>query len=551
MGLWDWDLVTGELVWDERSARLYGTTLADSTGSIADVEARVHPDDLPAVQAALAGAIETGGAVDVEFRVVWPDGSLHWVYGKGQALVAPNGEAVRLIGTNVDVTEQRSAAQSRVEDAQRMAGLVAVAHELGPALTEREVLEVVARHGTSVLGAQGAGLCLLQPGRDVVEVLATGWFDEALRTEVAELPASADLPIVLSAVTGAPYFFRDRAATLAMFPRVGDLYDRARTEGSAEVPLRSGGRSVGTLSVAFAAPYAWRPADRELLEALAALTAQALVRVRAARAERAAMTAVRRLSETLQRSLLTAPPEPNHLQIATRYQPAALEAQVGGDWYDAFVTPDGCTTVVVGDVAGHDQDAAAAMAQVRNVLRGVAQMVVQPPAQVLASLDRALAGLQLTILATCVLCRVEQTPADRLAGRHVLRWTNAGHLPPLLLLPDGTAELLETDPDLLLGLEPDSARADHAAVLPAGATVVLYTDGLVERRGQGLDEGLDRLRATVEELAGLSTDGLCDALLARLADGSEDDVALLVLRLPPDDGSAAGLQRAHEGTSRS
>lgn len=541
MGLWDWTVTTGELVWDERSAAMYGTTLADSTGTIADVDTRVHPEDLPRVRAALRDALDAAGSVDVEFRVVWPDASVHWVYARGQGAFDEGGQVVRLLGTNVDVTQQRHGAQERAEDAQRMAGLVAVAQALGQAESEAEVLQVVSGHGVSVLGAQGAGLCLVESGQ--VRVLTTSWFDEGLRQDLAELPADFPLPIVHAATTGTAYWFDDRAAALALFPEGEPFYARARTEGSAEVPLRSHGEVLGSLSVAFAAPHAWRPAESDLLEALAALAAQAVARVRARRAQRIATSAVRRLAETLQRSLLTDPPQPNHLQVATRYRPAAQEAQVGGDWYDAFLTPDGAITLVVGDVAGHDREAAAAMAQVRNVLRGVAQTLGKPPAAVLTALDVALRGLQVGVLATAVLCQVEQTPARAAQDLRVLRWSNAGHPPPLLVHADGRAELLTREPDLLLGLAPEAPRCDHTVELPPGCTVVLYTDGLLERRDRSLDAGLDQLCAAAEGLHEATTDEVCDALLARLVTEPEDDVALLVLRTPFAEESAGVAAR--------
>nr|WP_281373031.1 SpoIIE family protein phosphatase [Kineococcus aurantiacus] len=241
----------------------------------------------------------------------------------------------------------------------------------------------------------------------------------------------------------------------------------------------------------------------------------------------------RGLAEELQLSLLTELPQPDHLHLVTRYVAAADGAQVGGDWYDGFLTGDGRTCLVIGDVTGHDRGAAAAMAQVRNVLRGIAHALDGPPSRVLRALDRAVHDLAVGTLGTAVLAQLEQTPADRAAGRRVLRWSNAGHLPPLLLRADGTAELLDRPADLLLGLAPGTGRSDHSAVLHDGDTVVLYTDGLVERRGEDLDEGLERLRRTVADLAGRDPDELCDELLERLSDGREDDVALLVLRLHP------------------
>lgn len=533
MGLWDWDIVSGRLVWDERSARMYGTTLEESSGSIEDVDARVHPDDLEQVRAALAGAIDTAGAVDVEFRVVWPDGSVHWLYGRGQALVGPNGAVERLLGVNADVTTLRGETHERAADAARMAGLVAVAQELGSANSEEEILDIVCGRGVAVLGAQGAVLALREPDGETVRSLVTGFFEDKVVAQVAVLPASHPLPMVHTAVTGTPWFLLDRQAADDAFPGASVIYDQAATEASAAVPLLDRGALVGSLAVAFDAPHTWRPAERDLLQALAALTAQTIVRVRAVEAERLSLEATRRMSETLQRSLLTEPAFTPGLQVAVRYLPAVQEAQVGGDWYDAFASPHRGLTLVIGDVAGHDRKAAALMAQVRNVLRGVAQVIGDPPAAVLSALDRAMHGLELDALASAVLCTVE----DRAEGA-VLHWSNAGHPPPVLLLPTGPAQLLQTEPELLLGLDPMTERTDHQVTLPPGSLVVLYTDGLVERRDESLDESLAGLRDLVTELGHQDAESLADALLGRLADAPGDDVALLILSVPRRDASA-------------
>jgi serine phosphatase RsbU (regulator of sigma subunit) len=237
----------------------------------------------------------------------------------------------------------------------------------------------------------------------------------------------------------------------------------------------------------------------------------------------------------LQRSLLTEPPEPDHLEVAVRYVPAASEAQVGGDWYDAFLLGDGRTALVIGDVTGHDRYAAAAMAQVRNVLRGVAHCRQETPAAVLSALDRALRDLAVDTLATAVLATVEQCPEEAERGVRRLRWSNAGHPPPLLIAPDGVVTVLEREPDLLLGLDPAAPRTDHVQELPPGATVLFYTDGLVERRGASLDAGLDWLVCAVGRWAQLPLEELCDRLLGELSGGVEDDVALLAVRAHPDD----------------
>src|SRR3712207_3446303 len=231
------------------------------------------------------------------------------------------------------------------------------------------------------------------------------------------------------------------------------------------------------------------------------------------------------MAEALQRSLLTEPPRLEDLELAVRYVPAAEQAQVGGDWYDAFRVADGTTMLVIGDVTGHDRHAAAAMAQVRNVLRGVAHSQPESPARVLAALDRALGDLAVGTLATAVLARVEHT-----ADEHVLRWSNAGHPPPVLLAADGSVVLLEREPNRLLGVDPGAPRVEHSAPMPPGATLLLYTDGLIERRGATLDAGLAWLLDAVSGMQGLSLEELCDRLLAVLPSALDDDVALLAVR---------------------
>lgn len=268
------------------------------------------------------------------------------------------------------------------------------------------------------------------------------------------------------------------------------------------------------------------PADAgylRFLRLLGASLTQGVHRARALQAERAAATGQRRLAEALQRSLLTSPAQPGHLEVAVRYHPAADGARIGGDWYDAFTLPDGRLTVVVGDVTGHDREAAAAMSQLRNLLRGIAFTTPRPPAGVLAELDAAMTGLGVDVFATAVVVDVEVRGCG-------VRWSNAGHPPPLLLRPDGTVELLERRGETLLGTRAAVRRTDHEVELPAGASLVLYTDGLVERRGSTLDDGLAALLRTVEGRSDLNAEELCDLLLATFAAGAEDDVVLTVLR---------------------
>ncbi len=184
------------------------------------------------------------------------------------------------------------------------------------------------------------------------------------------------------------------------------------------------------------------------------------------------------------------------------------------------------------------------MAQVRNVLRGVAHRMVEPPAAVLIALEEAMEDLAVDALVTAILAKVEQIPEETDAGQRTLRWSNAGHPPPLHIAPNGDARLLATPADLLLGVRRNARRRDHTLRLDPGATVVFFTDGLVERRGVDLDDGLEQLRVTAEQAAKRrpALDDLCDALVAGLGGDYEDDVAVLAVRAGPLD-RATPLQR--------
>jgi serine phosphatase RsbU (regulator of sigma subunit) len=297
------------------------------------------------------------------------------------------------------------------------------------------------------------------------------------------------------------------------------------------LPLVARGRVLGAASV-------YRSRGRRPMDADERATLQELARRVAGALDSAALQEQqRRMAEELQRSLLTAPPEPDHVQIAVRYFPAVQAAQVGGDWYDAFLQPSGAAVLAIGDVAGHDTAAAAAMGQLRSLLRGIAYSSGAGPADVLAALDRAMEGLQVRTLATAAVARFEQDDADAARGSTRMRWSSAGHPPMLVLFPDGRVEVLTGErADLLLGVDPGAVRRERTVDLPEGSTVLLYTDGLVEARGQDLDQGTTQLRDLLAELGSLTLEELCDELVARLRpEGAEDDVALVALRLHPRD----------------
>ncbi len=205
-------------------------------------------------------------------------------------------------------------------------------------------------------------------------------------------------------------------------------------QARAFLPLWVGGQVLGCLVLTWDEARTFSRADRVTVRALAAYSAQAVSR---------AVLVEERLqaSRILQNAMLTHLPQPDDLELAARYHPASTLEAIGGDWYDAVLLPSGCTAIAVGDVVGHDIIAAADMSQLRSVLRGLAWATDDSPARTVARLDRALPGLGIKALASLVFARVEQTEAQRALGVRTLRWTNAGHPPPLLVGADGTGDL--------------------------------------------------------------------------------------------------------------
>ncbi|MEI4279515.1 PP2C family protein-serine/threonine phosphatase [Klenkia terrae] len=300
------------------------------------------------------------------------------------------------------------------------------------------------------------------------------------------------------------------------------------------------GQVVGSLCAIDHRPRRWTPQELTALEDLAVACSSELqlrtLRVQSSDAatRAAASLADRRVvAETLQAAMLTHLPEVDGLEFRARYAASHAGDQVGGDWYDAFGTAQGGTVAAIGDVTGHDMQAAATMGQLRTLLRAFAYDRGERPSQTLRRLDRAVAGLDVAGLATVVLARIEQAGAE---GARTLHWSNAGHPAPVLLHPDGSTTLLERRPDLLVGVDGERARRDWTTELQPGDTLLLYTDGLIEHRhlGADVDRGIAALRRTLTEHHRLPLDALLDVVLAENQHGHDDDIALLAVRVAPE-----------------
>jgi sigma-B regulation protein RsbU (phosphoserine phosphatase) len=282
------------------------------------------------------------------------------------------------------------------------------------------------------------------------------------------------------------------------------------------VPMVAGGRVIGVMHVGSLTSRQFTGHDIELLQ-MAADRAAVAVQSMTAQADRIAAAA-------LHRSLVpTALPAVAGAELAARYVPG--DGGVGGDWYDVFTLPSGELCVVMGDVAGFGLKAAVIMGRMRSALRAYA-LETRDPAEVLARLDRKMQHFEPDAMATVLYAVIDPALEE-------MRVCLAGHFPPVIARPGRPAELAGVTPGLVIGVSPDVRRPVTTVPIPPGALACFYTDGLIERRGEIIDEGLARLcRAVTAEPA----EAACAAVMRALV-GSEparDDIALLMFRRQAD-----------------
>jgi serine phosphatase RsbU (regulator of sigma subunit) len=455
-------------------------------------------------------AVATGESVS--FETYYPEPLNAWY--DVRALPGPSGLSVFFL----EVSERRLAQERARSANDRLALLAQVSSELAGALSS----DAATRRLPALLAPALADGCIVTVLDD------RGHLANAVSWHV-DPGARAKLKTLVRRAHAVPDFLeRVRAGSRA--PQDSLRTDRTSWADSVVVvPIKRRGRALGELVLLYSTGRT--PSDEDLANAqdIADRTGLALDNARLYGQQR-------QLAEELQRSLLSASPEPRseNAEIAVRYLPAAEVAAVGGDWYDAFCQDDGSTVLIIGDVVGHDIAAAATMGQLRGLLRGIATSSDAGPARMLSSLDRSMALLRLRAMATAAIARFEQSDEDRACRVTRMRWSSAGHPPPFTVSAGGDVAMLDRHPEMMLGVDPSARRTEEVAVLSPGTTVLLYTDGLIERRDADLDTGLERLRGALTELAGLPLQSLCDQLLERLVQGRPaDDVALVAIRLYP------------------
>ena len=351
---------------------------------------------------------------------------------------------------------------------------------LSNALTRADVAKVVVEEIGAALGASATALGIVLEERRLVQLLAwVGYSDESIEPR-REVSLDEPTPGNRAVKRRVSSFYESLEDVRLAVPGVSEVMELAEHASFLYVPLVAGRRANGLLIMSWADRYSLSTEERRFVEALAGQAAQALDRASAFESEQS-------IAETLQRSVLPASlPRVEGMQLAARYLPGTAGVAVGGDWFDAIRLQDGQLGLVVGDVVGKGVQAAATMGQLRNGLRAFS-LDRMKPSSTLTRLNRLAEEIMDTAFATVVYVVVD-------GDARVCRYSSAGHPPPLVSFPDRRVEFLEGGRGLPLGAGTDTRYTQEIVELPVGTTLVLYSDGLVERRGESIDVGLERLR---------------------------------------------------------
>ena len=443
-------------------------------------------------------------------------GAMGVAWAQAQAFTDAQKDQVRVVARlaadalgRAQMLEAERAARERTERLQRtMTALVASA-------SLAEVTAAVFQHGLPPFGASAARLALVdQQQPELLVTLNEVGFPEPAGAGWEALPVSAPSPWREAAATSATVYLPTPEDLAARYPDAYQVLIRSGYRAWVALPLRSGGRMLGILALAFPEPHPIDDGpDQIILTALGSAVADALSRAIQHDIDRDLVMSV-------QRSLLPeALPEHPGVRLGARYLPAETRYGIGGDWYDAVLLPGGRILLLVGDVAGHGLKAAITMGQMRSAARALAP--THGPAALLDALDRFMGSGPDVLSATAAVAVID--PAER-----TLRYSLAGHPPLLLRDPDGTLTLLHEARGPLLGFGAGD-RPEQVVTFVPGSCLVLFTDGLVERRGETIDTGFARLGTALTAAATLDPANLCEALIEQSLPrtGRTDDTAIL------------------------
>ncbi|MFI8287755.1 SpoIIE family protein phosphatase [Streptomyces sp. NPDC085614] len=438
----------------------------------------------------------------------WLSVSLYPGHDGVTIVLLPEGDPAYQPGS---VTRRDAGLGSPADQASALYRPVALAIALTEAVTARQVSAVVTDELLPAFGGRQLAIYLLSE-RHLYLAWETG-FPKGFLEPFEGVGLDARMPGVETLTTGRPLFYESMEQLGKAYPGLPlDAHSGAR----AFLPLIASGRPVGSCILGFERPRGFSPEERTVLTALAGLIAQALERARRYDSEAA-------LARGLQDALLPGRlPVCDGYDTVARYLPGTQGMEVGGDWYDVIETADGLLALTIGDVQGHGVAAAATMGQLRSAVRAFALGGLAPP-EVVRGTNRLLIDMDPGQFASC--CYILLDPETGSA-----QGVRAGHPQPLLRRPDGTAEVVDLAGGLVLGIDDDATYPVTQLELAPGAVLALFTDGLVEKPGMDIDDGIERLRRSFAAAGSGPLAETADRLIrhARQATDRADDIALLL-----------------------
>lgn len=544
LGTWRWDMSSGETVWDERLEALFGLGRGNFDGNFDSYQALLHPDDREKVLANVAEAVRTKSSYRVQHRVVWPDGSDHWIVGAGGVTLDEEGEVTGTVGCVMDVTDrvtqelerQRLAERAAIAadnerlQRERLEFLAQINEALNASSTVREVMTNVTRRAVPRLG-DWCTIHVLPPDDRRQPEVEVAHVDPAMVAYAKELqerfPYDPDAPTGVPSVirTGVSEFHPEISESLLDSidtDEVRDLVERLDLRSVITVAMKKRGRVVGALQfIATTQSRQYTPDDVALAETLAGRIASSIENLRLQERQR-------EIAHTLQRSLLPMflPTIPG-MDTAVRYWPNGEATEVGGDFYDMFTLDDGRVAVVLGDVCGTGPTAAALTGLARHTVRDSSWHGDDHEA-VLNSLNRAIRRSGHDRFLTCVYATVQSV-----GNAFEITLACSGHPLPVLVSDHGATTI--GVPGTLLGVFDDIVVRPATFELNGGDVVVFHTDGATDVRPP---YALSATQWTelVSEAArpGGTADDIADRISTAIAtmlpfDCRNDDIALLVL----------------------
>ncbi|MFF7408312.1 SpoIIE family protein phosphatase [Streptomyces lydicus] len=536
MGGFDWDLDSGLMHMDPPALEVFDLPPSEYDDRPETLNTRVPAHEASRLDALVARALKDGSdSYGAYFRVRLRDGGLRWTHTQGSIRRDGSGRPRRIIGVVRDASHEYTHAAERLavdEERRRHTSVVerttaALAH----ARTVREVIAVLAdEQGLSRLGAENIILGLVEAGRIrlVSEGKAGSFVPDLEYTRVGD-----EFPMSEVVRTLTPRYVHSRAQFRNNYPRLWPAIEPLNVNSAAYLPLIAQGRPIGVIGLFFERESSFEDQERNVLLALGSSIAQSLARAMLYDQEHD-------LAAELQQAMLPRriPGVPG-AQIAVRYRSARMGRDIGGDWYDVIPLPNGRVAAVIGDVQGHDTQAAALMGQLRIVLRAYAAEG-HSPATVMGRASAFLNELETERFATCI-----YVDADLTTG--AARIVRAGHVDPLLRHAEGLCRRLPVAGGLPLGISSEFRRLDYPVTtvqLAPGDTLLLCTDGIVERPGIDLDDGMRQLAREVRD-GPQDVQQLADRLCGADRAGDDDMALLLMRRLGAPEHDTVGRFRQH------